>query len=381
MPAVSLYIPAIVKIVLIVIVVILLLTESSKGSFPKCVGKLIPVYIVAIFQLLTVGPKYFLVSVYDLLGYLVVSHVFLYLFYEQKYSLALRLLKSAIIIYLITAITTIVGNTIFPESSRIMSTGMAEQKAMYDFYRGYNIGSFGFIYEIVLLVGILPYLFKNRNIPRWITISLYAVALYCAYITQFTIATLCVVGIGGFFFLGNLRNTKKVVGYVLAFLVISLLILPTVAQSVTNMLGDDSIIGSRVAELGNIYSESGVDEASDAGERQSLYLQSFNAFLESPLTGTGKGGGGHSFILDTMAKYGLLGILMLWIMLRSIYRIYIRPFRNSAFYGYLLLSYLMYLLLIFVNPAPLFMSISFLMPLISCVLDKSNDNLIKKVKI
>jgi len=366
MPAVSLYVPAIVKVALVVAVVVLMSADSNKTSIIKIACKLIPVYIIALVKLLNVDTGYLLATIYDLLGTYVVSCAYLHLFIENKQQLSKKVMISVAVIYLITAVTTIMGNMIFPQASRLMSTGMDGEHTLYDAYRAYNIGSFAFVYELVLPVAFLPFVFKQKVLPRWLTIGIYVLVLYCMYASQFTIALVCVLGYGVFFFIGYIRNPRGLIGYAIVFGIILFAIVPVILPWLGSNVGDE-IMSQRFEEMSNVVSGVGATEDSDVDQRQSLYMRSINTFLANPLTG-GKGGGGHSFILDIMAKYGIMGILMLWIMLRSMYNIYVRPYRHTFFYSYLLFSYIIYLMLIILNPGPLYMSVTFLVPLIAFVL-------------
>lgn len=376
MPAVSLYVPAIVKVALIIVVFVLIASDSHYSSIIGIAGKLIPVYLIGFVKLFSVESGGLIASLYDFVGMYIVSCVYLYLFLENKSDYSRKQLRYVIIIYLITAITTIIGNNVFPSASRSMSTGMGGESLLYDSYRSFNIGSFGFVYELVLPVAFLPFVFKQKVIPRWVSLSIYTLILYCMYAAQFTIALVCVIGFGVFFFMGSIQKVRSLVGYAIMGLVIIILITPILLQFAATNIGDE-LMSQRFEEMGNVVSGSGATADSDVDARQYAYSRSINLFLENPLLGSGKGGGGHSYVLDFMAKYGLFGIIMLWIMLKSIFNIYIRPFRNTRFYGYFLLSFIVYILLLVLNPAPLYMGITFLVPLIAYVLSLLNG--IKKI--
>ena len=59
--------------------------------------------------------------------------------------------------------------------------------------------------------------------------------------------------------------------------------------------------------------------------------------------------GGHSFILDSLAHYGLVGAAILFFMYRAIYNEFYRPFSDKAGYGFVIYSFLMPLGLSVVN--------------------------------
>ena len=68
----------------------------------------------------------------------------------------------------------------------------------------------------------------------------------------------------------------------------------------------------------------GTDQASgDLEARILLYEKSIYNFINNPIWGSNSYGGGHSYILDNMSKFGLLGIIAMIIMYLRIFKIFI----------------------------------------------------------
>lgn len=381
MTAVSFFVPAIIRVLLLVVIIILLCSEYGLDSFLGVLWKLVPVYIIAIINIIQIfseGPDQLIAAIYDLSSYILISSVYLLIIKSHSFSFAKPLLKIVLIIYILTIVTTIYGNYLYPEASRRMATGMEGELALYNSFRAMNIGGFGFVYEIVLPLSLLPFVFKQNIISKSKAVMLYLLVLYCIYSTQFTFALIITAGFGTLFFIGSLRNTKKLVLNLTVIGVVLVMILPVLLQFLASSLSSD-IMSDRFGDMGNLMAGGEVSEQSDVGARQFHYMESINAFLSSPLTGTGSRGGGHSFVLDNMAKYGLFGLIAIIIMLRSIFKIYIKPYKSSLFYPYLLIGYLAYLFMVVFNTSPLYMSVTFLLPLISYVIinDKSYNQLLK----
>ena len=375
MPVISLYVPAVVRVILMLIIMVLIASDAGINKFGGYLAKLVPVYLFAIInviRLFFVGSDQIIGVIYDLFSLILISCVFFYITEGNRIRFSRSLMRIVLAIYFITTITTIIGNTIYPEASRLLATGMTGELVMYNAYRAMNIGGFGFVYELILPVALLPFIFKQKQLPRVITIGIYLLILYCAYITQFTVALVLVLGYGAFFFAGQLKSSRSMVAYITAFGVVVMLSLPVILQYMSTSL-DSEIMTSRFEEIGNVVSGTGATSESDVDARQMAYTTSLVDFFSNPLTGTGKNGGGHSYILDNMAKYGIWGLLGLIIMMRSIFRLYIKPYRNTVFYGYMVLAFLVFLMLTLLNPSPLYMSISFLLPLFAYKLKVINE--------
>ena len=101
-----------------------------------------------------------------------------------------------------------------------------------------------------------------------------------------------------------------------------------------------------------------------------LYQRSIQTFFSNPLFGTifsgGGGVGGHSFILDTIGVYGVLGVVLLFYMYRNIYRYFIAPFRNEDGYGYVLWLFLQSILLSCINTGMWLTVLTLFAPILLC---------------
>ena len=95
----------------------------------------------------------------------------------------------------------------------------------------------------------------------------------------------------------------------------------------------------------------GLEESED--NRLELYMMSIYWFFDHILLGSFitrySEMGGHSFILDTLANYGLLGGFLLYLMYRNIYSTFYAKYKNCVGYGYILWTFIQTLILSTVN--------------------------------
>ena len=87
--------------------------------------------------------------------------------------------------------------------------------------------------------------------------------------------------------------------------------------------------------------------------RIKLYNMSINAFIKSPVFGNMFNhsivGGGHSFILDCLANYGILGGGALLLIYRNVYRSFFAPFKNEQGYAFVIWTFVQAIVLSIVN--------------------------------
>ena len=116
--------------------------------------------------------------------------------------------------------------------------------------------------------------------------------------------------------------------------------------------------------------------------RIELYQLSLNTFFEHPVLGTFLSGnsviGGHSFILDILAQFGLVGGVLLFFMYKKIYKYFIEIFKCQAGYGYILWAFLQTILLSTINTGMWLEILAMLIPILASNIygygETSNEN-------
>ena len=290
------------------------------------------------------------------------------------------IVSSFIICFAVTALTTYLGCLQFPSAARTLANGtfVESNPETVALYRSLNIGDFLFVYTAVPMLPLLLYLYRNGTYNKWVVFGLlilYSVAIYkTQYATAFLIGLVALL-----FLLLPLRLTPRNISkrifvaviLVILFLPIITLLLETLSKSV-----DSEVLSQRFQELSSFSNnESSLDEDSDLGTRFQLWTSSFKGFLEHPITGcyvlgkteTLKWLGWHSFILDAMCRFGILGLFFVVLMFRRIYKHFLLPYRLHPIYIYAYVAYWINIIQCLLNPTTAEMIFVFLLPLLFSV--------------
>lgn len=210
---------------------------------------------------------------------------------------------------------------------------------------------------------------QSRWVIRIMAILLYAGVFFVILRSEYTTATLCVLFSAFCFILSN-KNTR-VFTWVLVISMVLLIVLREYLGDALISLADaidSDTMSPRLEDVGSIFKGgmSGVS-SSDANSRQEAYLTSWNAFLSSPLWGTGEFADGHSFLLRYLAKYGLIGFVIIVYLLRRIYNYSIKPSKDNALYSFLFVAFLIQIVLIVLNPLLVYTNFIVIFPLFALV--------------
>ena len=333
---------------LVVFLVVLIIALDRPENLNEYFTFLLPVIVYSVFQLYT--------SRQDIVnwGYgvllLLLPVILGYYFTQDKTRILASYRKLIVIAMIVTMITTIIGCIQNPNASRIMASldSGAADASTYDMK---NIGGYSFVYFAILLYPVLILAYKNKRIKLIPTLLIAALILATAVYSEYTTALLLFVATSLLFFMKRDLSVKGIV-FVSVFAILFLLIFSNVIVSFLNWLGE--IVGSE--EIASRLSAlSGGVEGLEASEDQriALYRFSLNRFFENPLFGTifnsNKSNGGHSFILDTLASFGIIGAALMFIMYRNIFTRFFLPFKDKPGYGYVVWTFIQTLILSLVN--------------------------------
>lgn len=217
------------------------------------------------------------------------------------------------ILCLITAITTILGTYAYEQPCRELAT--PDNSNLDRLYKSLNIGGYGFIYFLVLLIPILIRdIIQEKNIFK---IALLVLFGFCVIRSEYTTALLLfIVSLGVVFLFNSKGFIQKTV--IVALIVALAVNLQDLLINLSTVLGEDSFaIGSRLDSLAD-YSDTG-DVSGDMESRQLYYFMSINVFLSNPFFGklfSNRIIGGHSEILDYIGGSGLLGLFFLFLLIQ-----------------------------------------------------------------
>jgi len=295
----------------------------------------------------------------------------------NNYGLAKRLAIILGIMYVTTAITTYIGCLTNPMASRFLATADASNSEEYDRLMLTNIGGFEFVYTLVLLLPILIGCVKKRITNRVVLLLIIIVFVAVIIKTEYTTALLLALLALLLFFAPQQFNRTKSWSAIVVFglLLFGGRFLLSSAFSFFSERTESHIFADRFNDLSVIIlGEHSIDEYSDAGARSFFYQKSIQTFLKSPVFGSWSevGIGGHSFLFDNLALYGLVGLfgyLMIW---WSINKLYLKSFRECKWIGYYYFALFEAIVLSVLNPKVFYMFLGFVMPVL-IVLFLKND--------
>ena len=252
---------------------------------------------------------------------------------------------------LVTVLTTILGCIEHEGASRYLASVEDSNEANAILYGWLNIGGYEFVYSVVLLHPLAIFAYKKGKIKRWMailcSIATIALAINSEYTTAFLLSMVnCLL----YFFKKDLTTKRLIILIVVSLLVFTILsgflsrLLLWFAETI-----DSETMSLRLKMLAG---GEGAIEDSD-NNRLELYRRSFVTFINNPILGTflngGYGVGNHSFVLDMLGKFGLVGLTLLVFMYKTIYIRFFKPYKNLEGYGYVLWIFISTILLSSLN--------------------------------
>ena len=252
---------------------------------------------------------------------------------------------------IVTAITTTIGLQLFPDAARFLATVASSDDPEFILLNMINVGGYDFIYSIILAYPILIYGYKIRKIPRLVMIISIPLMLFFVISAGYTTALLLFMISSLLLFFKKNISPRFIIVLLVCVLLFAVIFFPLFSL-LFKFLSDhisNKLISERLLILAN--GREGFETTDD--KRLELYWISFSSFLKYPLFGSifskGVRVGGHSFLLDTIAHYGVLGIALLVWMYRKMYRMFYRPYRKTIGYGYIFWMFLQVMILSLVN--------------------------------
>lgn len=377
MPIVGLYMPAIIYAG---IVVLLFLSLISKLTFNDIL-KLTPIYLIPILDILLDSVHlydlrslfmnisgFLQITIYAMLAYIVIK--------RNDLMRARYLFLVYLAVAFVTSCTTYIGCQIYPDASRVLAVSNVTGEEYYNIYMAMNIGGFHFIYTLVILTPLLISLIKNNTSfykkrgLKWFLVIMLIVAGAAIIASQYTTAILLyLVSLVLLLFNRqmNYRRTMRFIYLSLIIVLISCSFLPDILVGISERI-ESEIVSSRLHDLGIALSGDiqSFDSESDVASRKEIFQVSIESFVDNPLGSWGGKTtkiGGHSYLFDNMAKYGLLAVFLIIFMVMRIYRIYISNNKSKFYYGTEVVMLVYFCILFILNPHVFYVPITFAMPL------------------
>ena len=289
-------------------------------------------------------------------------------------KLAMWLLVLFLSVEFTTYVTSIIAESTISGIIR-MNPGQLrdEDPMMYAMKTSMNVGNFDTVYGCATLVPIGVLLIKWRSklfsnkLHQLVAIVATALMVYFVYVSQFTIAlvgTLLMMLTIVFPKYLSLSYFKKTIWAGLFAVILTWSVLPPVLHSIADSI-DSEIMAERFEGIA-ITLEGGNDTGSlDVELRQAAYEKPLQAMSSTYMLGTWSddGSGGHSHLLDSIGKYGIIGIILLLVFYKSVLKLFYVPYKHEPWVYYFLYGVLGTTLFYLVNPSELFPQLLFCYPL------------------
>ena len=366
LPALSVYLSSSIN-VLVTICMYVYVVLKLKNRFVPVFFRFLPLFAVDILYCLgttILGEDHFIRDFYGVLRASLWPLLALIIVREDNKKLARNALLLTLVVYSITAITTIIGCSLYPGASRLI-TDTFQDEAYRSFLKSFNIGDYQFVYTIALATPVLLFFLKYRTGNPILAILFIVLFIYTIYSTEFTTALLFSVFSLALAFVPKSYNVKKLLlisGILLTIIILSFDYLIVLLQDVSEMIQSD-VVSQRFVELSEGLSGDTLSEETDFAVRMDVWQKSWNAFTNNPLWGTYGKGGGHSLVLDTIGDFGFIGMFALIMSFRSLYTLFVRPYAKNDIYMFTSFLFLLTFVFSFFNTGVKFFVFSFIIPI------------------
>lgn len=300
------------------------------------------------------------VFIWPLLGYYVERNCS----FKQKEIIVV----SIIIMIVSTMITTYIGCKLFPGITRSLATPDAVEEGLWSIANKNNIGGFKFVYIASLITPIFVYFAKDSGgFRKIVNIGLLVFMFFFIIGSGYTTALFVFIASILLFFnrskFGLSFYLKVILTLSLLFLVFRFFV-TDILYSAAHALNDNDI-SMRLAELGDIFSGADIDQTNDTSSRFEKWGKSVGGFLTNPILGSGIVGG-HSYILDNMALYGVFGLVSLFFVFKGEYVCINRRggYQDLRINGFCLFAFILNFVLCLVNTTNFIFVITFFYPVV-----------------
>ena len=274
-----------------------------------------------------------------------------FLLINYKMEETIRVVVPMIVVfYVITCITTYNGLQIYPMASRDMASGLYSGVS----YTRINIGGFDFIYSLVVIHPMFVFLLRTKK-HTVLAILMSMLMGICVVESKYTLAAVTFV-LSAMAYLLPIKDVERKRKWMIPKIAVVLVVIFLVAPSVLMYLSEQEFLGSSADKLQDVARilRGEAAQSSDTFSRQRVYRESWETFLEYPIFGcrffTADPVGGHSFFLDMMAKWGILGIGIVVAIVTAVFKWYQGEFGRTNAYYHILLSLGLSLIVAMVNP-------------------------------
>ena len=377
LPSVGYYMPSFIFLGIFVLLFLFSIHRISKMKKTNELGKMALIFLIVLpdcIQYIVTGNFMGLpIYLYGQLQILLFGLVILGYDHVAQEHKKKDLFYFIILCYALTAVTTIIGNIRYPMASRFLATG---DPLAVSLYTSQNIGGFTFAYELVLIIPLLIYAFKNGVFSRWISAGLIILFGYAIIKAEYTMALLYFI-LSLILFLIPRLTTRKIYVIIAIFVILFIFSGDYIADLLRQLSRNvrSEIFSTRFEEIAAFFEGNDNADMGNAANRFERYKSSFDSFVNTGFMGIwGRAGygriGGHSFILDIMGQFGVLGIVAMILMYGMIYTMFVKPYRSKGFYAYYFYVYLTAIVLAVLNTKVHLFVFIVIFPLFAKIMDE-----------
>lgn len=368
LPALGFYTPAALFAACVLFLYAYIFTQRNEFS---SIGRRISIYfsILSLYFLGIIysGTSSIVVKLYQILQIGLYPLLIIYITNYCNTKFIRYLFWAVVGSYIVTSITTYMGCILYPGAARTMALPEEEMgPEIFAMYKMANIGNLTFIYSLVLLLPQIFFLIKSKIVGKLVSVSMLVILAICIIETEYTTALLLMTVCFSLLFLPVQIKHKHILPLFMVMVVVFLVcrffigdLLIAISFSV-----DSETVAIRLNELGSIFINgvSNTDDG-DVGSRIELYNKSINSFFRSPLWGGSNEIGGHSLLFDSLARFGLLGLAAFCLSYKKSWENFYKPFSNTPYYGHILFSLFLGLVMAVLNPKDNLGVLTFTIPL------------------
>lgn len=223
-----------------------------------------------------------------------------------------------------------------------MANSTGDWDILYGYWKqgmaSYDMAAMMLFMPVVLISRLKSSVKQYEKLLLWAGIVTIVVFMYLGQVT--TTFILCLM-LSLLSFL-NLKN--RVIAYwgiVLMFIIISISFTGIMDWFVS--ITGEGDMNDRFSSMATVARGGALDDESDAGIRWALIGTTINSFLSHPILGSsGAPIGGHNFFPDLLAKYGIIGCLPFFLMIKTQYTIIASYLSEDAkrYYNIILIGFI-----------------------------------------
>lgn len=378
-PALGFYTPAIIfaaSVLLLYAMIFLRCVSVYKWSFfLSVVVSILGLYFL---EVLYFGTNNLLISIYVIMQMGLYPLLILYITEYTNKKFVRYLFWAVLGSYLFTSITTYFGCIVYPGASRTLAVTEEDMGSdIYAMYKMANIGNLSFTYSLVLLIPQVIEMYKLRIVNPLLPIVMLIILTITILETEYTAALLLMLV--SFLLILLPANLKRkhlwplLIGVIALFFDVKVLIGDFLIWASSTISSDTMAV--RLYDLGQTFTM-GTDYVGegDVVSRMELYEMSLNSFMNSPIWGGVGKVGGHSLFIDTLGRYGIIGLLVIGLSYKKSWEHFYKPFADQPYYGHLMFSFVLVLAMAVLNPKDNLGVLTFTIPLFALYNSQKYEN-------